>query len=60
VQGSSRVDRELLDAAALLGHLGPAGSEVALVAEHHRQVFADALFPDLFTSGRDGHRSRPM
>jgi hypothetical protein len=30
------------------------------VAEHHRQVFADALFADLFTSGRDGHRSRPM
>jgi hypothetical protein len=51
VQGSSRVDRELLDAAALVGHLVPAGSVFAFLAEHRRRVFPDELFADLFRSG---------
>jgi hypothetical protein len=50
VQGSSRVDRELLDAAALVGHLVPAGSVFAFLAEHRRRVFPDELFADLFKS----------
>jgi hypothetical protein len=50
VQGWSRVDRELLDAAALVGHLVPAGSVFAFLAEHRRVVFPDALFADLFVS----------
>jgi hypothetical protein len=50
VQGQSRVDRELLDAAALVGHLVPAGSVFAFLAEHRRRVFPDGLFADLFPS----------
>ena len=52
VQGVSGPDRELLDAAALCGHLLPAGSVVALLAEHRRVLFPDELFADLFPSGR--------
>ena len=50
MQGSSRVDRELLDAAALVSHLVPAGSVFAFLAEHRRRVFPDELFADLFAS----------
>ena len=42
----------LLDAAALVGHLVPAGSVYAFLAEHRDRVFPDALFADLFRSGR--------
>jgi hypothetical protein len=54
VQGESRVDRELLDAAALVGHLVRAGSVFGFLAEHRRRVFPDGLFADLFpsTTGR--------
>src|SRR5262245_24869993 len=52
VQGITRVDRELLDAQALVGHLVPAGSVHAFLAEHRRDVFPDAMFADLFESGR--------
>jgi IS5 family transposase len=52
MQGSSVVDRELLDAAALCGHLVPAGSVYAFLAEHRQRVFPDELFADLFPSGR--------
>jgi hypothetical protein len=51
MQGSSGVDRELLDAAALVGHLVPAGSVFAFLAEHRREVFPDEMFADLFGSG---------
>lgn len=51
MQGESRVDRELLDAAALVGHLVPAGSVFAFLAEHRHRVFPDELFVDLFPSG---------
>jgi Transposase domain (DUF772)/Transposase DDE domain len=52
VQGRSGSDRELLDTAALVGHLVPAGSVYAFLAEHRGVVFPDGLFADLFPSGR--------
>jgi hypothetical protein len=52
VQGRSASDRELLDTAALVGHLVPAGSVYAFLAEHRREVFPEGLFADLFPSGR--------
>lgn len=52
VQGSSDPNRELLDAAALVGHLVPAGTVYAFLAEHRRRLFGDELFADLFASGR--------
>jgi hypothetical protein len=52
VQGRSDPDRELLDTAALAGHLVPAGSVYAFLAEHRGEVFPDGLFADLFPSGR--------
>jgi IS5 family transposase len=52
MQGSSGPDRELLDAAALVGHLVPEGSVYAFLAEHRRRLFPDELFADLFGSGR--------
>ena len=52
VQGSSDSRRELLDAQALVGHLVPAGSVYASLAEHRQRLFPDELFADLFASGR--------
>jgi hypothetical protein len=52
VQGRSGPDRELLDTAALVGHLVPAGSVYGLLAEHRGEIFPDGLFADLFPSGR--------
>jgi transposase len=52
VQGRSGSDRELLDTAALVGHLVPAGSVYAFLAEHRGDVFPDGMFTDLFPSGR--------
>jgi IS5 family transposase len=52
MQGTSVADRELLDAAALCGHLVPAGSVYAFLAEHRERLFPHALFADLFPSGR--------
>jgi transposase len=52
VQGRSGRDRELLDTAALVGHLVAAGSVYAFLADHRREVFPDGLFGDLFPSGR--------
>jgi transposase len=42
----------LLDASALVGHLVPAGSLFAFLAEHRRELFPDEEFADLFPSGR--------
>jgi hypothetical protein len=50
MQGSVRVGTELLDAAALVGHLVPEGSVFAFLAEHRAQVFPAELFADLFPS----------
>jgi len=52
VQGSSDPNRELLDAQALVGHLVPAGTVYAFLAEHRQRLFPDELFADLFGSGR--------
>jgi IS5 family transposase len=52
VQGSSDPNRELLDAQALVGHLVPAGTVHAFLAEHRHRLFPDELFADLFASGR--------
>jgi hypothetical protein len=58
MQGVERADRELLDAAALVGHLVPEGGMFAFLAEHRGRVFPDDLFADLFPSGK-GRRSIP-
>jgi hypothetical protein len=42
----------LLDTAALVGHLVPAGSVYAFLAEHRSVVFPDGMFVDLFPSGK--------
>ena len=50
--GSSRVQRDVLDVESLAGHLLPAGGVFAFLAEHRQRLFPDALFADLFPSGR--------
>lgn len=52
VQGKSDPHPELLDAAALCGHLVPAGSVHAFLAEHRQRLFPDEMFADLFPSDR--------
>ena len=52
MQGTSEPNAELLDAAALCGHLVPAGSVAAFLAEHRKALFPDELFADLFPSAR--------
>ena len=51
MQGQSRMDRELLDAAALAGDLVPPGSVFAFLAEHRRELFPDSFTADLVASG---------
>src|SRR5256886_13867487 len=58
MQGKSRLDRQLLDAGELAGHLVPAGSVFAFLAEHRRELFPDSFTADLFTS-RTGRPSLP-
>ncbi|RSN03603.1 hypothetical protein DMB42_33375 [Nonomuraea sp. WAC 01424] len=53
-----RTDRELLDDAALVGHLVPEGSMFAFLAEHRGAPFPDEQFADLFPSGK-GRPSMP-
>jgi IS5 family transposase len=52
VQGKSQRQRELLDVESVAGHLLKPGSVFAFLAEHRRQLFPDALFEDLFPTGR--------
>lgn len=52
MQGNSDRDPELLDAAAMVGHLVPEGSVYAFLAEHRRRLFPDEMFADLFPTGR--------
>ncbi len=52
MQGKERADRQLLDAGALVGHLVPAGSMFALLADHRGELFGDEDFADLFPSGK--------
>lgn len=52
MQGVELMDRDLLDARALVGHLVPEGSMFEFLAEHRQEVFPDGQFEDLFPSGR--------
>jgi len=52
MQGNSDRDPELLDAAAMVGHLVPEGSVYAFLAEHRRRLFPDEMFKDLFPTRR--------
>jgi len=58
MQGKSRMDRELLDAGEMAGHLVPPGSVFAFLAEHRRELFPDSFTADLFAS-RTGRPSLP-
>ena len=59
MQGFERADRQLLDAAALAGHLVPAGSMFALLAAHRAEIFPDADYADLFCPPGVGRPSIP-
>ena len=59
MQGFERADRQLLDAAALAGHLVPAGSMFAFLAGHRAEVFPDADYADLFCPPGVGRPSLP-
>jgi hypothetical protein len=50
MQGTGNPDPDLMDAQALVGHLVPAGSVYAFLAEHRHEVFPERLFADLFPS----------
>lgn len=52
MQGSSDPNAQLLDAAALCRHLVADDSVHAFLADHRRDLFPDAMFADLFGSGR--------
>jgi hypothetical protein len=52
VQGRSDVQRELLDAESVTGHLLKPHSVFAFLAAHRGELFPDELFSDLFPSGR--------
>jgi hypothetical protein len=52
VQGRSDSQRDLLDVESVAGHLLKPGSVFAFLAGHRRALFPDALFADLFPSGR--------
>jgi transposase-like protein DUF772/DDE family transposase len=59
MQGFERADRQLLDAAALAGHLVPAGSMFAFLAAYRGEVFPDADYADLFSPPGVGRPSLP-
>ena len=59
MQGREGGQRELLDVESFAGHLLPAGSVFAFLAEHRGRLFPDELFEDLFPSGR-GRPSVPV
>ena len=59
MQGFERADRQLLDAAALAGHLVPAGSMFAFLAAHRAGVFPDQDYADLFSPPGVGRPSLP-
>ena len=59
MQGFERADRQLPDAAALAGHLVPAGSMFAFLAAHRAEVFPDADYADLFAPPGLGRPSIP-
>jgi Transposase domain (DUF772) len=52
MQGVERVDRELWDAGALVGHLVAEDGMFAFLAAHRQELFGDEEFEDLFPSGK--------
>jgi len=52
VQGRSDPQRELFDVESVAGHLLPQGGVFGFLAAHREEVFPDAMFADLFPSGR--------
>jgi hypothetical protein len=52
VQGRSDSQRELLDAESVAGHLLKADSVFAFLGAHRQELFPDAMFADLFPTGR--------
>jgi hypothetical protein len=63
MQGFERADRQLLDTAALAGHLVPAGSMFAFLAGRRAEVFPDEEYADLFAPpglGRPSIRATQM
>ena len=50
MQGRTRLDRELLDAEMIAGHLVPPGSVFAFLAGHRTELFPDSFTADLFPS----------
>lgn len=58
MQGEVDRQRELLDVEAVAGHLLPAGSVFAFLAEHRHRLFPAEMFADLFPS-RLGRPSIP-
>ena len=59
MQGFERMDRQLLDAEMLAGHLVPAGSMFAFLAARRADVFPDADYADLFAPRGVGRPSLP-
>jgi hypothetical protein len=59
MQGFERADRQLLDTAALAGHLVPAGGMFGFLAAHRAGVFPDADYADLFAPRGTGRPSVP-
>jgi hypothetical protein len=59
MQGFERADRQLLDAAALAGHLVPENSMFAFLAAHRAEVFPDQDYADLFSLPGVGRPSLP-
>ena len=59
MQGFERADRQFLDAAAVAGHLVPAGSMFAFLAAHRAEMFPDADYADLFAAPGVGRPSLP-
>ena len=51
VQGASDPQRELLDVESVAGHLLPAGTVFAFLAEQRSRLFPGEMFQDLFPSG---------
>ena len=59
MQGFERADRQLLDAAALAGHLVPAGSMFAFLAAHRADVFPGRRLRGPVRPSRSGGPSIP-
>lgn len=59
MQGFERADRQLLDAAALAGHLVAETSMFGFLAAHRGEVFPDADYADLFAPVGRGRPSVP-